>query len=469
MLIKMAPWYCLSGSAASNGSILRNRMSSLNPPLQSSILGRTCVSSLKLRACFSSASHGHGVGYPSSLKCAVLGAGFAGLSVTWHLLQNSPKEMNLQVDVFDEVGIGGGASGVSGGLLHPYSPKVKLLWKGEECWNECLSLLNVAEQAAGYGESTKDNTSFNRSNGFIVRRSGILRPAVSEKYLDIMHQNAENSLASCEIETIDKDAAKHLVPNLCTPLNAAFFMPKAVNVNPKNYLQALFLACQKLVSTMSESGCAQTSLCLHKKSITSINDLAGEYDAVIICLGAKADMLPELSGMLPLRMCRGIIAHLQLPDYSSEEYPDESPSILSDAWMAVQGPRKLHLGSTWEWGSRNYSTAASTEETSLALKELLPKARNVYPIIEKWRVEGVRAGLRAMPPVTLYGSLPLVGSIDDLVGSKGESRYWIIGGLGSRGLLYHGWVGKLTAQAVLAGNPALIPSELSSWRTKKKG
>lgn len=27
------------------------------------------------------------------------------------------------IDIYDEVGIGGGASGVAGGLLHPYSPK----------------------------------------------------------------------------------------------------------------------------------------------------------------------------------------------------------------------------------------------------------------------------------------------------------------------------------------------------------
>jgi len=38
-------------------------------------------------------------------------------------LQQSPKELNLRVDIYDEVGIGGGASGISGGLLHPYSPK----------------------------------------------------------------------------------------------------------------------------------------------------------------------------------------------------------------------------------------------------------------------------------------------------------------------------------------------------------
>uniref|UniRef100_A0A7C9A090 FAD dependent oxidoreductase domain-containing protein n=1 Tax=Opuntia streptacantha TaxID=393608 RepID=A0A7C9A090_OPUST len=84
----------------------------------------------------------------NSLRCAVLGAGFAGLSVAWHLLRHSPKELKLDVDIFDEVGIGGGASGVAGGLIHPYSPKVKPLWRGEECWSECLHLLSIAEAAA---------------------------------------------------------------------------------------------------------------------------------------------------------------------------------------------------------------------------------------------------------------------------------------------------------------------------------
>lgn len=42
---------------------------------------------------------------------------------------------------------------------------------------------------------------------------------------------------------------------------------------------------------------------------------SGDYDAVIVCLGSGAAFLPELSGRLPLRMCRGVIAHLQLPDH----------------------------------------------------------------------------------------------------------------------------------------------------------
>ena len=72
--------------------------------------------------------------------------------------------------LIDEEGIGAGASGVSGGLLHPYSPKGrppavaecpllhsmskschviagKLLWQGEEGWRAALHLLQVAEEA----------------------------------------------------------------------------------------------------------------------------------------------------------------------------------------------------------------------------------------------------------------------------------------------------------------------------------
>ncbi|RYR20910.1 hypothetical protein Ahy_B03g066134 isoform B [Arachis hypogaea] len=83
-----------------------------------------------------------------SLRCAVLGAGFAGLSVVWHLLKHSPKELDLRIDIYDEVGIGGGASGISGGLLHPYSPKVNLLWEGAQCWKDSIKLLKVAEEAS---------------------------------------------------------------------------------------------------------------------------------------------------------------------------------------------------------------------------------------------------------------------------------------------------------------------------------
>lgn len=147
------------------------------------------------------------------------------------------------------------------------------------------------------------------------------------------------------------------------------------------------------------------------------------------------------------------------------EYGDRSPSILSNAWLAVQGPHDIVMGSTWDWGSRNYSSSVSTDEASSALDELILKASAVYPHIRNWVFTGARAGVRAMPPLTPLGSLPLLGCVNDTISCENvECRYWFVGGLGARGLLYHGWLGKLTAQAVISCNEDLLPPELTSWK-----
>jgi hypothetical protein len=50
---------------------------------------------------------------------------------------------------------------------------------------------------------------------------------------------------------LDSDAAQRLIPGLCVPLDFAVYMPLALNINPKNYLQVLhssilclLVACQ---------------------------------------------------------------------------------------------------------------------------------------------------------------------------------------------------------------------------------
>jgi len=257
-------------------------------------------------------------------------------------------------------------------------------------------------------------------------------------------------------------------------------MPQAVNIHPERYLKALFMACQRKARDLSASGSSGTQVTLHKKNIGSLVEFSGGYDAVIVCLGAKVALLPELIGKLPLSTCKGIVAHLELPSTNREIYNNEAPSILSSAWLAAQGPRKILIGATKEWGSLNTSCDVSIEEASLALKELLPKISTVYPAIENWMVLGTRAGLRAMPPRTSLGALPLIGCIDNFVleslqkdkfcgkqnaysSEKTIPRYWFVGGLGSRGLIYHGLLGKLIAKAVALGNQDVLPSELTSW------
>ncbi|XP_022135025.1 uncharacterized protein LOC111007124 isoform X2 [Momordica charantia] len=341
---------------------------------------------------------------------------------------------------------------------------VKLLWKGAECWADCLRLLSVAESTLHSKELDSEMDGCQNMHEFVVLRRGILRPAISLKNLTVLKENAQNGLDSCRIETIDEDDARNLVPQLHVPLNTAFYMPQAVNINSRRYLEALFTACENLTKESSTSGHGPKELYLQKDSINKLRELGGAYDAVIVCLGAKMVMLPELSGKLPLRTCRGVVAHMQLPDDISNTYPELGPSILSDAWLAIQGPRSLYMGSTWEWQSTNSSPEVSEDEGLRTLAELLPKVAAIYPSIKEWSFTGARAGLRAMPPLTPPGSLPLMGCIDEIVRHNSSCKYWLLGGLGSRGLLYHGWLGKLTAQAVLSCNEKLIPSELTSWK-----
>ncbi|CAN6202308.1 unnamed protein product [Urochloa humidicola] len=420
---------------------------------------RTAAAASAAAASSPAPAGGHGC---RPLRYAVLGAGFAGISVAWHLLKRSPRDSRVSVDIYDENGVGGGASGVSGGLLHPYSPKVKLLWKGAEFWKESMDLLRSAEQANGTAGS--DTASQDES---LIWRRGIVRPPTTEKAADILLENAQSCLESCSVQVLDSDAAQRLIPGLCVPFDFAVYMPLALNINPKKYLQALFSACQNLADEASSLSSEPKELKLYKQHVDNLHQMSGDYDSVIICLGAKACSLPELANKLPLRACRGVIAEFQLPSDTVEEYGNQSPSILSDAWMAFQGPRTVSVGSTWQWKSENFSSTVSDEEALAAKDELLPKASGVYPGISKWDFVHARAGIRAMPPLTTNGSLPLLGRLDEMVGKKSNCKFWLVGGLGARGLLYHGLVGKLTAEAAISCDENVIPSEFTCWKAIK--
>ncbi|KAF8698024.1 hypothetical protein HU200_035532 [Digitaria exilis] len=398
-------------------------------------------------AASSSPAGGHG---RRPLRYAVLGAGFAGLSVAWHLLKVillSPSSSSLTF------------------FRHEYEFSVtaaKLLWRGAEFWKESMDLLRSAEEANGTAGS--DTTS---QDDNLIWRRGIVRPPTSEKAADILLENAQSCLESCSLQVLDSGAAQRLIPGLCVPFDFAVYMPLALNINPKKYLQALFSACQNLADEASSLSREQKELKLYKQHVGSLHQLAGDYDSVIICLGAKARSLPELANKLPLRTCRGVITEFQLPSDTVEEYGNQSPSILSDAWMAFQGPRTVSIGSTWQWKSENYSSTVSDEEALTAKDELLPKASGVYPGISKWDFVHARAGIRAMPPLTINGSLPLLGCLDEMVGKKSNCNFWLVGGLGARGLLYHGLVGKLTAKAAISCDENVIPSEFTSWKMIK--
>ena len=75
-------------------------------------------------------------------------------------------------------------------------------------------------------------------------------------------------------------------------------------------------------------------------------------------------------------------------------------------------------------------------------------------------MQGVRSGVRALPPRTKEGALPLAGRL------RTDRPWWVVAGLGARGLVYHAWLGKLVAAAILAEDDQLLPAELRRWQSR---
>src|SRR3990167_8526020 len=76
------------------------------------------------------------------MKAAVIGAGFGGLALCWHLL-----ERGISVDLYDQKGVGAGASGVASGLLHPYAGEdLKRSWRADLALQEARDLLAVSQR-----------------------------------------------------------------------------------------------------------------------------------------------------------------------------------------------------------------------------------------------------------------------------------------------------------------------------------
>lgn len=100
-------------------------------------------------------------------RIAIVGAGLAGLATARSLLAHAGQHHPLRVAVYDRGGIGGtSASAVAAGLLHPLSPRGKLLWRGDEA---CRKSMLLVEEASAHAGSDP------------VVRQGLIKPARSDK------------------------------------------------------------------------------------------------------------------------------------------------------------------------------------------------------------------------------------------------------------------------------------------------
>lgn len=318
------------------------------------------------------------------MKIAIIGAGFAGLSSAWHLLKNPTTEVTL----FDQNGIGGGASGIAAGLLHPFTGlHAKLNRFGMEGYQSTLELLEASREALGKEVS---------------KPSKLLRLCLTKQQeIDYL----KCSKLHRGVTWLDAIECQTLVPTLAP--YSGILIENATTVYTDNYLQGLYLAIEK-------RGCK-----FEKQKIENLHQLQ-EFDHIVITAGADTKLFSELQN-LDLFLVKGQILKLEWPmqidplklPINSEKY------ILMD-----QDMRSCIAGSTFE---RNF--LSPMKDLSFAKAQIMPNIIAALPCLENAKVIDCKAAIR----VSTKNHLPIVQKI--------TPRLSVFVGLGSKGLLYHAYFG----------------------------
>lgn len=312
------------------------------------------------------------------MRIAIVGAGLAGLSACWHLCQIP----GLRLTLLDSKGIGGGASGVSTGLLHPFPGRRALRsWGSAEGMEATRGLIAISQQALGRP---------------VAEATGIFRPAVT------LQQKKDFAARAHD----DSEAIWHQHPIF----GPGLWISSGITLYSRLYLEGLWKACRTLGAAFVQH------------SISSLEEL-NDFDASVLTAGFET---LKFAPHLPLQVTKGQTLLCR--------WPERLPfSIVSQGHITpTEDPFICQIGSTYEHG---FTTLDPDKD---AISELLGKAANFYSPARDFEVVEIRAGARISRP---KGYRPIV--------EKLSAKTWIFTGLGSRGMLYHAWLGMQLVQEML--------------------
>ncbi len=317
-------------------------------------------------------------------KIAVVGAGFTGLATAWRL----SNALEANITIFDPGEIGENASGISAGLLHPFTgPRAKMPPHAQEAMQDTLELMEIAEKALGIA---------------VMRKTGLLRPATNplqEKFFQECAAMHSDTHWLSPQETLNK------APGINA--KSALYIETAYQIETKLYLEGLWKAC-------SDRG-----IIWKKIKISSLNELR-DYEAVILATGAA--LLPE-------------VAHLRITPVKGQlltlEWDHPLPIPVNPGVYIVRSGQHTIVGATYE-----HQFTSPQPDLELAIASLLPKMLEVYPSLVDAKIIDCNASLRASAP----SHQPLI--------FKANPKTWMITGMGSKGLLYHAHYSKKITEEI---------------------
>ncbi|CAI5490016.1 unnamed protein product [Closterium sp. Naga37s-1] len=306
-------------------------------------------------------------------------------------------------------------------------------------------------------------------------------------------------------------------------------VPEALTIHPRVYLKSLWGACVRFASEAAAGGKVAShlsSFSLSRGHILHLSPPPSSHSSPSSTLSPPA------------------------PASAPPLFPASAPSLLGSTWVSARAPHRIAVGATnhnlplppvpfTSDPSFPHSTSTSTststttntpspspfapfpppppDEIAAASATLVTSLTSLLPALSSWEVVRSVTGIRAMPPRSSLGRVPVAGRVEGVLlgvvggGSKGRNgggeevgrgralggsecageegvedggvagvegggvalaapaaqpgpSVWIVGGLGSRGLIYHGWVAKHAAAAAVGGDEGLLPPELLWWK-----
>ncbi len=320
-------------------------------------------------------------------RVAIIGAGFAGLAVCWELLFGGVR--HFEVVVFDERGVGGGASGVAPGLLHGYV--------GQRCRLNAFALEGVAATRRLLLEAQ------GMLGRAIFREEGILRvPASPEQRADFMW--ASDNYPG--VEWWPKERCCEVVGG---SVEGGIWIRGGMDVRAVDYLRGLWMAC------------ASRGGVLRKERVGSVESLE-DFDYVVIAAGAHSG---DIKGGEDLR-CTKIKGQAITLRWPHRLKPPAMPVVGRKYLVMDESGERCVVGATYE-----RAFADETFDLEVAKADLLPDVIRLFPELAESQILGGAAGFRASPPGQ---RLPLIKQMG--------SKLFGLTGFGSRGLLYHALYAK---------------------------
>lgn len=472
----------------------------------------------------------------STKKVAIIGGGLAGLSTAYHLLDINTATSNnkgaggVHITIYDTANVGeGGASAVAGGLLHPFSPRGKLIHFGIYA----LTQANVLIQAASKYEPN------------CIIRKQLYRLASS---FDDDYTNSYNILQVTANEYpnlatwLTREDVNTLLPTTTSVVGGIKMSNGCQVIHVPTYLKGLLRACEhkaetnydndssssssssssitwKLVydeSTATAKTASNDNKLLSWHDMDYMNQHLSQYDIVILSAGAglfinnrllldtgnssdddDEEEEDEIVRCLPVQLVRGQSIEMTLPTSTTTITGSSSTNnLLDEALLCGKYVSPLPPSSTDTTTttitttnnntSRRYVIGATHEYQSIPLstnevqEEL--KSRTYQMAKQLWEcgtIDRITCGVRVQSTRGKYGRMPIVGRINTTNASSTSStttsgishhNTWIFTGLSSRGLIYHGLFGSWLANAILHNDESKIREkfpEFDWWRVKK--